>query len=104
MSVFAAGPQPLAQCSLPDLNRDALPDLNHDHPSPSVPRRTSVTIIAQCSLPDLNREQSTPSVPCRTSTTTIDAQCPLLDLNHDHRMSERICQKELSEYNILYVN
>ena len=31
----------------------------------------------------LNRG-STLSVPCRTSTTTLDAQCSLSDLNHDH--------------------
>ena len=68
-----------AQCSLPDLK--------HDH-LPNVPCWTSTTTIhAQCSLPDLNREYprpvfpagpqprpSTPSVPCRTSTASIHAK------------------------------
>ena len=76
-----------AQCSLPDLN--------HDHPRPVFPAGPQPRPSnAQCSLPDLNHDHprpvfpagpqprsSTPSVPCRTSTTTIQPQCSLPDLN-----------------------
>ena len=44
---------------------------------------STATLDAQCSLSDLNHDHPRP-VPCRTSTTTIPAQCSLPDLNHDH--------------------
>ena len=49
-------------------------------PRPHAQLRPSVTVFSAGPQP----RPSTPSVPCRTSTTTIDAQCSLPDLNHDH--------------------
>ena len=97
-----------------------LPDLNHDHPppvfpaglqprlsTPSVPYRTSTTIIhTQCSLPDLNHDHptsvfpagpqprpSTPSVPYRTSTTTIQIECQKISQIECQIECQEICQK-----------
>ena len=120
-----------AQCSLPDLNHDQPRPVFAAGPqprpaTPSVRCRTSTTTShAQCSLPDLNHDQprpvfdlnhdqpcpvfaagpqprpSTPSVRCRTSTTTINAQCSLPDLNRRRECQiecqiecQKICQIE----------
>ena len=59
----------------PTATRDpqcSLPELNHDHPRPVFPGRTSTTTIHG------------PMFPAGTSTTTILAQCSLPDFNHDH--------------------
>ena len=98
-SLPSAGPQPRpstpsVRCRTSTTTSHAqclLPDLNHDQPRPVFapgPRH------AQCSLPDLNHDHprpvfaagpqprpATPSVRCRTSTTTINDQCSLPDLN-----------------------
>ena len=45
---------------------------------------STATLDAQCSLSDLNHDHPRPVFPAGTSTTTIPAQCSLPDLNHDH--------------------
>ena len=50
----------------------------------SPPLLSSSPLLLSSPPPPAQPRPSTHSVLCRTSTTTIHAQCSLLDLNHDH--------------------